>query len=56
MAPKQAFRKLVPVILAACIGGIGGNVLAAGDTTKADQPKVDCQKNPEHKDCKGKAD
>jgi hypothetical protein len=52
MASKQAFLKLVPIIVAACIGGFSGSVLAAGDTTNADQPKVDCQKNPEHRDCK----
>ncbi|MGB8435676.1 MAG: hypothetical protein WCE38_15585 [Burkholderiales bacterium] len=54
MAPKQALLKVVPIVVAACIGGFGGSVLAAGDTTSADQPKVDCQKTPQHPDCKGK--
>lgn len=55
MAPKQALLKIVPILLAACLGGYGGSVIAAGDTTRADQPKVDCKKYPEHRDCKAKS-
>ena len=55
MARKQALLRIIPILLAACLGGYGGSVLAAGDTTQADQPKVDCKKYPEHQDCKNKA-
>lgn len=55
MAPKQALLRLVPIVVAACLGASGGSVIAAGDTTKSDQPKIDCNKYPEHHDCKAKA-
>ncbi len=55
MASKQALLKLVPIIVAVCIGGFGGTAIAAGDTTNADAPKVDCKKYPEHRDCREKA-
>jgi hypothetical protein len=54
MASKQALLKLIPIVVAVCIGGFGGSAIAAGDTTKSDQPKVDCKKYPEHRDCKAK--
>ena len=53
MKSKQALLKLLPIVLAACLGGYGASVIAAGDT-KADQPKVDCKKYPENEACKGK--
>ncbi len=53
MMSKQALLKVLPIVLAACLSGYGGSVIAAGDT-KADQPKVDCKKNPENQACKGK--
>jgi len=56
MAPKQALLKIVPIVVAACLGSFAGSVIAAGDTTRADQPKVDCKKYPEHRDCKAKPD
>jgi hypothetical protein len=52
MTSKQALLKIVPIVLAACLGGYGGSVIAASDTTQAEKPKVDCQKYPEHRDCK----
>ena len=54
MASKHALLKLVPIVVAVCIGGFAGSAIAAGDTTKSDQPKVDCKKYPEHRDCKAK--
>jgi len=54
MRPKQTLLKFVPIIVATCLGAFGGSVIAATDTTNADQPKVDCKKYPEHRDCKAK--
>ena len=53
MASKQALLKVIPIVLAACLAGYGGAVIAAGDS-QADQPKVDCKKYPENEACKAK--
>lgn len=55
MTSKQALLKIFPIVVAACLGGHGGGAIAASDTARADQPKVDCKKYPEHRDCKAKA-
>lgn len=55
MAPKQVFLKAIPIFVAACFVGIAGSAFAAGGTTKAEQPKVDCKKYPENEACKGKS-
>lgn len=54
MAAIQAFRKAIPILVAACFVGVAASAMAAGETTKAEQPKVDCKKSPENAACKGK--
>jgi hypothetical protein len=54
MAPKQAFFRAIPILVAACFVGVASSAIAADKTTQADQTKVDCKKYPEHQDCKGK--
>jgi hypothetical protein len=55
MTSKQALLKIVPIVLAASLGSYGGSVIAASGTTPSDQPKVDCKKDPEHRDCMAKS-
>jgi hypothetical protein len=54
MTSKQLLR-IIPIVVAMCLGGYGAGVIAAGATTQSDQQKVDCKKYPEHQDCKTKA-
>jgi len=51
MRLKDVLLKALPIVLAAAFAG--GAVAAGGDSTPSQQkPKVDCEKNPTHPDCK----
>ena len=51
MTLKAAMMKALPLVLAACFAG-GAVAAGAQDTRSDEKPKVDCQKNPAHPDCK----